>query len=378
MSAKKTKLPSAQTQITTTESEATDRSAPAEAPSSLSTLPANDTLTRALPDPRPVEWIEVDGKQVRVLGETMQSLLADPTLLVPPRMIIPGVAAAGRVTMLSAREKLGKSTYVAFLAALVSAGGVFWGQVLEAARVLWIGLEEHRGDAVRRFKAMGADEENIIIVHALPAQDPLLHVRAAMLRWKPALIVIDSLAAYAQGLEDENSAAACTALLTPLVKAVHDSEAGMVILHHAAKSGRGYRGSVAIGAAMDQILEMTDEGTTIKGARRLMARGRFSIKDYEIVFDEDAQTFEVLGEVAAPEEARRIAADTRRLDVREGVLAFILENPGAGNATLRRAVGGDVKLVDEVVKALEAEGLIQRNGKRGGFEIVQSHPQIAA
>lgn len=312
---------------------------------------------------------------MKALGERLSTLLKDPDLQKRPRMIVPGLAAAGRVTMLAAREKMGKSTYAAFLGALLSSGGS-WGQQLAQGVVLWIGLEEHKGDAVVRFKAMGADPDHTVIIDELPVKDRLTQLKAAILQWRPSLIILDSLAAYAQELEDENNAAACTALLTPLVKLIHSTDSALVILHHGNKSNSGYRGSVAIGAAMDMILEMTDDSDTAN-ARRITAKGRLKVKSYEVLFDEATESFSYLGEVGALAGAAQDPA-AKRQDVKDRVLQFVRDNPGATKTAARDSVGGNVTVVDQALDALLAGGELRREGKRGGYFAIGAELPTAA
>lgn len=310
-------------------------------------------------------YIEVDGRPVKALGERLSTLLKNPDLQKRPRMVVPGLAAAGRVTMLAAREKVGKSTYAAFLGALLSSGGS-WGQQLAQGTVLWIGLEEHKGDAVVRFATMGADPDHTVIIDELPGKDRLTQLKAAILRWRPSLIILDSLAAYAQELEDENNAAACTALLTPLVKFVHTTETALVILHHGNKSNSGYRGSVAIGAAMDLILEMTEDSDKAN-ARRITAKGRLKVKSYEVLFDEATESFSYLGEVSALAGGGRLDSAAKRQEIKEGVLQAVRANPGVTKTLVRAAVVGNVATIDKALETLVAEGAIRREGERGGY-----------
>ena len=174
-------------------------------------------------------------------------LLRNPKVHQPPVMVVPNVAAEGRVTLLAAREKLGKSTFAAWLAARLSRGQEIFGVRTKAGRVLWVGLEENIGDAARRFKHMNADV-SILLIDRLAGDGGFEQLKAEIIAAKPRFVIIDSLSAYARDIEDESNSTACTRLLKPLVDFIHTQPIALLILHHSTKNGGGYRGSTAIGA----------------------------------------------------------------------------------------------------------------------------------
>ena len=77
---------------------------------------------------------------------TLAAILADPKALQPPRAVVERFAWSGRVTLLAAREKAGKSTLISALASAASTGRRFLGDETIQGRVLIIGLEEHLND----------------------------------------------------------------------------------------------------------------------------------------------------------------------------------------------------------------------------------------
>jgi RecA-family ATPase len=95
---------------------------------------------------------------------TLNEWLNDPESLIPPKMIVPYLVLEGRVTLLAAREKAGKSTLLGQAVATLSSGGEFLGQVCGPARVLWYAIDEAPADAVRRLVACNADGETVTSV----------------------------------------------------------------------------------------------------------------------------------------------------------------------------------------------------------------------
>lgn len=302
--------------------------------------------------------VDIDGRAVTVHGRLLTELQKDEKLLQPANVIVPGLAAAGRVTMLAAREKMGKSTLMAYAAAQMSRGGHIWEQETIPCRVLWVGLEESPADAVTRFIAMGADPEMLTIVTRLGGEGGLNQLRAEIVAAKPDLVIVDSLAAYAKGIEDENNAVACTALLNPLVEFVHDSGVALVLLHHANKSGSGYRGSVAIGAAMDMILEMHPVERD-QSLRRIEAKGRFRIDSYEVRYDVNTHTWTHTGEARTPQQ--------RADDLQGAALEWIKANPNQGKEKIRAAMGRNATQTDMAIEALVAQNKVRHMGQRAGY-----------
>ena len=97
-------------------------------------------------------------------AHTLRDWLADPEILRPPCAVIPHLAITGRVTLLSGREKVGKSTLAACAVAAASrAEPVLAVPVDQPVRTLWYAIDEHFADAVRRFRSLGANLDHVII-----------------------------------------------------------------------------------------------------------------------------------------------------------------------------------------------------------------------
>jgi hypothetical protein len=297
--------------------------------------------------------------KLKTYNKTLAELLREPGILDPIQIVVPGVAAAGHTTLLFAREKAGKTTFIAYCAAHISRGGQLWGQPVPKGKVLWVGLEERRAQAVQRFLDMGGDESNINFLDRLYGDGGFEQLTAEIIDSGATVVVLDSLAAYAGG-EDENSAGKITALLLPLVKFVHDLGIALIVLHHSNKAS-GYRGSVAIGASVDMLLEMK-EGASGETSRRMEAKGRFRLPAYEVTYDEETNSFHLAD--APPTE------DERRAGLRARVYAFVAANPGAGKAHIREAMRGNAREVDLAIEALMATGKLHHRGHREGYVVL--------
>jgi len=85
-------------------------------------LDAGWTVEERAPAPAPPA--EPDRNAPRSLAE----ILADPDVIRPPVALVPRMAWTGRVTLLAAREKIGKSTLAGAAVAALSSGVRFMGE----------------------------------------------------------------------------------------------------------------------------------------------------------------------------------------------------------------------------------------------------------
>jgi hypothetical protein len=97
----------------------------------------------------------------------LEDLLADPALLEPPHCVLPRLGWAGRLTMLAAPEKSGKSTLLGQAIAAKATGREFLGEPMTRGTSLWMGLDEPLNDIVRRFDRYGA-RDRVVITQEIP------------------------------------------------------------------------------------------------------------------------------------------------------------------------------------------------------------------
>lgn len=192
----------------------------------------------------------------RLLGDWA----TDPDMLRSPEVVIPHLAVEGRVSILSGREKIGKSTLVASAIALASNGkDVFGVRVPDPVRTLWYTNDEPVADTVRRFTQFGAAPDGIIIN---PEPRTFNELRAALecdLRAFENVgdVVVDTLSrVFAASGVDPNSSREVEPAIAELVDLLHRSNVSGILIYHTGKGGREYRGSTAIGATVDEVLTL--------------------------------------------------------------------------------------------------------------------------
>ena len=227
-------------------------------------------------------------------SRSLAEILRNPQATALPEAIEPRLAYRGRSTLLAAREKRGKSTLASAGASAVSRGRLFLGEPCFRGPVLWVGLEEHVADVARRFKRFDADPDEVYILDRLA--DPFGTLEAEVTRVSPVLIVLDTLAAFVESIgPDPGSASAWTPIIGRLVRLARDSDAALLILHHARKSDGRYRDSSAIGAGVDVVLEMSEDAGDA-WVRKFKAKARWYISDFAVrLLDSEPPHYELAG-----------------------------------------------------------------------------------
>jgi hypothetical protein len=297
------------------------------------------------------------------LVRSLAAILADPRALEPPVAVVPRLAWRGRVTLLAAREKAGKSTMAGAAGAAVSRGASWLGEPTTAGPVLLIALEEHVSDAAARLSEWGAGPERTWIVDSLAtAGDPLAAIRAAVVEIAPALLVVDTLAALVEHVAarpDPGSSTAWTPIMAALTRTARETDAAVLLLHHARKSDGAYRDSTAIGAGVDAIMTMSEDGQDAD-VRRLAVRARWRVADYAVRL---AGT------------RYELAAGELSLDAR--VLLRVEGHPGSSMRGVCEGVSARTEEITAAVRRLLSRGAIEDRGSGAKMALYAATPPEA-
>lgn len=277
--------------------------------------------------------------------------LADPEARRGPRTVVSRLAWQGRVTLLAAREKAGKSTFATAAAAALSSGSEFLGELCHSGKVLWLLLEEHEADFLERVQKFGAQAEDIFYTYRPP--DTLEEIETIANRIRPQFIVVDTLPALAQRqVSEAGSSAQWTPVMSTIARIARTTGAAILLLHHSKKSDGRYRDSTAIGAGVDMILEM-DIPKNAPRVRDITPKGRWPLPKYSVSYD--GMSYELVGE---------------ELDVKAQVLAFISKNSRSSMRAIREGVPRRKTEVDGAVRELKAEGKIENAGSSTSHKYV--------
>ena len=172
-------------------------------------------------------------------------LTTDPP---PVPWTVEPLLAEGCVTMLAGREGQGKS----MLASAIGHGATVAGLACRGGRVLYVDAENGEREAHRRVRGLCVKRGMLTYVEAngfsLSTDVELL--AKLVDEHHPAVLVLDSLRSLAPGL-DENDSRPVEAALRPVSRLAQDKTIPVLLLHHAGKQGTEYRGSTAIGAAVE-------------------------------------------------------------------------------------------------------------------------------
>ena len=274
---------------------------------------------------------------------TLAEILVDPKILEPPETVVPRLAWRGRVTLLAAREKDGKSTVAGAAAAAVTRGATFLDGVALWGVVVLAGLEEHTSEIAKRLVVFGADPSMLHIATRIEFS-PLPELNEAVERTRPVLVIVDTLSAIAEGKLEDGSAKAWQPLMAALTRLARDFDCAVIIVHHSRKSDGTYRDSTAIGAAVDCIIEMRSDERD-QNARHLKARARFTVPDCTIRYN--GSSYEMV-ETVEPEEA-----------IRNAIKRYVKEHPGCSLSELRKGVVGSNTETATIATALVSEGALR-------------------
>ena len=274
----------------------------------------------------------------------LSELLEDPTLLEPPKAVVPRLVFQNRVTLLAAREKTGKSTLAGAAAAAVSSGRAFLGSEVISGNVLIVSLEEHTQEFAQRLVRFGADPSRIAIVSG--TQDLTKMIWDAAEATHPALIIFDTLGAYMDKVSGAKSvesgdAQAWLRVLMDIVE-LSRTHGAVLLLHHSRKSDGHYRDSSAIGGAVDIILEMFGSGSEPRVIKNM---SRLTIPETRFMLEGDA--------------LRLIETEA---EIQERVKRFVGAHPRCSWQDLRQGVSGRAAEVQRARDVLVKNGAILNVG----------------
>lgn len=182
---------------------------------------------------------------------------------------------AGGISVLSAKPKVGKSTFARCLSLAVATGEPFLDCATTKGPVIYLALEEKRGEVRRHFSDLGATGEEEIYIHAASApQEAVLELCEVAKQMHPVLIVVDPLFKFVRIRDEKAYAEVCNAI-EPLLTLARESGAHVLLSHHSGKMERSdatdsILGSTAIFGGVDTaiILKKADRYRTVQSCQR--------------------------------------------------------------------------------------------------------------
>jgi len=301
----------------------------------------------------------------------------------PPPVVVPGLAWAGRVTLVAAREGIGKSTLFAEAAAAVTQGRPFLGQgATPAGGVLWVLVEEHETDLILRAIRFDAAKAGLGRLHVLNRPSEALAVLTAeVARLRPRLVIIDTLHAFAGPLVEHASQADDWQTVMTTLDAIARSPAqpGILLAAQASKGTGDYRDSTAIGHGVDVVLTLaTFEGDDVTRELRVMkARWPVGKTTYQLVgATPDADGALVGGELVkiGNRDLKKEKAVAKTEDRRTKILRYLAAQAGpVAQDTVKKNAGIGATHVKPVLEDLVREGAAVDVGERNDDGTWKTH-----
>ena len=266
-----------------------------------------------------------------------------------------GHLLSGGTSILSGRPKAGKSTLVRVLALATARGEDFLGRPTTKGTVLYLGMEEKPSQVRAHFKSMGGNEDDEVYLYCQGApQEPLIWLAASIAKYKPTLIIADTMQRLTR-VKDANDYAGVANALEPVVDLARKTGAHLLLTHHTGRAnGTGVdapMGSTAIAGAFDTLLNLRR-----KGDMRTLA----SVQRYGADLEETVILKADNGCVMAAGSRK----DHEEREAANAIVSFLEGNPGADQQQIRDGVEGHrtaVKLA--ALRRLVDGQVLDRKGK---------------
>lgn len=211
----------------------------------------------------------VSTQRVRFL-DTTRMLTENPP---PVPWVVNPMLARGNVTLLAGREGQGKSMVAMAAAAAVLNGSRVGGMQASAGGVVYLDAENGENEIARRMHLLGignglhvAEVEGFDISRHYNELDEIIQGAPE----KPSLVVIDSLRSMWGG--DENNPKECEDGPGRLRALARKNDCAILVLHHVARATGDYRGSTALGGAVQVVVVMKRENAQDPTERTLYWR----------------------------------------------------------------------------------------------------------
>lgn len=296
------------------------------------------------------------------------SILRDESITEPIALVL-GLIIAMSTTLIFAREKVGKTTFLSFLMKSLALGLPIFGRRSKPQTVLFASLEEGVHLIKMRAKHMSVPQK--APVHILrsvrhPTKTPLKVLEEAIVATKATVVVLDTLSAYSVGQAKENSPEAWNEALYPLTQLTSTHGFALVIVHHANKGGtENFRGPTSIGAAVGTIASLSIPKNAPSNVRRIRYNGRYGAGDLYVARNADTGDYDLVESESIPAETVRGSVNDDLLEKR--ILDARTVEGGATKETLRKAGGVKAVRSDAVIEELLVDGRLVKKKVAGGY-----------
>lgn len=147
------------------------------------------------------------------------------------------ILPSGGLSLLVAKPKVGKTTLALNLAVAVSRGADFLGRKTQEAPVIYLALEEKKGEVQKKLRSLGVTTEKIYFHFGSAPKEAVEEVGPIIKQIDAKLLVIDVLQKFCR-VKDLNDYAQVTRALEPLMSTARDENCHILLTHHAGKADR--------------------------------------------------------------------------------------------------------------------------------------------
>jgi hypothetical protein len=274
--------------------------------------------------------------------------------------VVDGLLRRGGLSFLYAAPKVGKSSTARTLGRAVALGERWLGRDVQQGGVVYLALEEMPVDVQEHFHQMDLPATAPVeIVFEREPEETFRKLEQLIDTLQPSLVIVDTLIQLVP-IGDINDYARTARALQPLLALTRRSNAHVLCLHHARKSGGSHGaeglGSQALSGTVDVILSLKreDHSRIISSTQR---RGR-PLEDSVLRLNEDTGLVELTGTKKALDTALR----------GEEIITFLKEQEEPVRmATIQAALRIKRKPLNDRLRALVEQGKIgcTGSGKRG-------------
>jgi phage/plasmid primase-like uncharacterized protein len=175
------------------------------------------------------------------------------------RWIWDGVLPEGGLSLIVGKPKAGKSTFAFALSLAVAQGRAFLNRSTVGGAVVYLALEEKRGEVKKKLEAASGQVEKLFFHFGAAPSDAVPAINDLIKDTQPRLLVIDVLQKFIR-VRDLNDYALVTNALEPLLIVARDSGCHVLLTHHAGKADRPdgdeVLGSTALLGGVDTLVSI--------------------------------------------------------------------------------------------------------------------------
>ena len=278
----------------------------------------------------------------------------------PMAFVVDGLLPLGGSSLWAGAPKAGKTQNACQAAIAVAHGEEVYGRATMGGSVVVLAFEDHLAGYRERMIKLGMGRETPLYSHVgpAPAGPALGWLDAIVDRYRPVLVVIDTLARLVR-VADFNDYAAATAALEPFANLARERRFHAMFIHHARKGG-GEHGEQALGSSawaggVDSVVDLRRDAN---GERFIESQNRYGEPIEATSIDFDPAT-------GRSTLARHTRANAKAAGIEQSIIDWLADQ--AEPQTLSAIRGADcivasASAIGAAVRRLAQSGMVVTHG----------------